>query len=328
MLNALKKLLFSLLIFVVPCINSSSKAMDNGEHTNCNYVHKHTADKDKINAIYISKSSRHSFPQKNYTYSFPICDEDDVDVLNTLEVDIYAQYTIGTYSISIDYTDSKDPYVHRKTGYLVRDDLESTTEAMPYGKKVAQKNGRILFHSKKPCAPQCLNPNDFININLEDDNSFSNKGNFHHMENSLLPALCDNNKFFKRIREEIPLEKTILGICIKIYSSYDFCGDCRANILTLAPYLHTQFSKNFQDSHNPPPLTILGLIYRPYGHDYCGAKGVALGDPGYGTDIYPQDKFLTFNGRINGSAYQAILPIYIYIQPKKSQDKNLTLTFT
>lgn len=286
----------------------------------CKYVH-HLDTNEEINAIHVSKSSRHSFPQEGYTYSFPVCDEDDIDILNTLKVDAYASFTKGTYSISIDYTDSKDRYVHRRTGYLVTDNLESIKDSLPYpDNKVYEKDGRILFHSNKAYAPRDLNENCFSDVK----SGFAQA--LYHMENALLPCLYDNEVFINRIKDKIPAGKTILGVCIKIYCSYDFCSQCCANILTLAPYLQAKFSQYFSHSPNSIPLTILGLAYRPYGnYGYLDANGKDLKKE-FGADLYLQNEFITFNGTIHGGSPQSILPIYLCAQPDTPQSKKRTLT--
>jgi hypothetical protein len=290
------------------------------------YIHR-IDNQEEINAIYVSKTSRHSFPQKDYTYSFPVCDEKDENILNTIKVDAYVAYTIGTYSISIDYTDSDDPYVHRRTGYLVANDLQSTNDAKFHNLPVRMKDGKILFHSNSTYAPENLNSYYFEgdDINGDTDNSF--KTNTYHMENSLLPRLYNNQAFFQRIKDKIPSDKTILGVCIKIYSSYDFCPPCRANILTLAPYFQNRFAKLLGVSGAPLPLTILGLNYRPYGHYYYYSKKGDIGPPPYGTDLFPQDIFETFNGTIHDDGSpQSILPIYLHVQPDKKKDEEKILT--
>lgn len=291
------------------------------------YVHQ-CSDTGNVDAIYVSQSTKHAFQQDDYSYDFMFCDDEDSDILETLGTifgqGTHATRTIGTYSISIDHTSLEDDYVYRQSGYLVEDDMESTnasTENLECNVVPLARKGRLIFISGNSSSPTHLIPQYFT----EDKINFSKASEPSHMENALLASLYHNSTFFNRVKQELPEDCQILGVCIKLYSSYDFCRDCRANILHLYPYLRSKFAHLLGIEIESLPLSILGLTYRLYGLTYKGAEEEPLGGQDYWTALYNKDLFKSFSGNIHGDFQQDFLPIFVCKQPDTPQDEELFL---
>jgi hypothetical protein len=280
----------------------------------CEYAHK---GKEDLDAFYMSQNAKRCFPNEDNSYSFPVCNGDDHSLLEKLrrvnEGKMYPDIVYGTYSIAIDYSlESKPGFVYTRYSHLEESDKDSI-KASIHPEGIIESEDIILFRSHKSFAPWLLNTTCFDELSNEINNAKFSNLNQYHMENGLLRSLYNNRTFFKLIADDVFKEKgaKILGVCVKIYCTDDFCSGCRQNILALIPCLQKRFASILKCSAESLPVTILGFAISHYGTDYYNTENQNLG-----TD-YPFDetRFPTFEGIMQGGIKQTILPVYLDRQP-------------
>jgi hypothetical protein len=292
-------------------IACQSYSCDIGTHQ-----HEDSTNKAKITSFYVSDKCRSFFSQPDYTYSFPFVDEDDRKILNTLSkvfgTSTYSNVTKGTYSIAIDYDPSpQSSKVYRQTRYLVSNDNFKTS-------KVITEDGYSLFRSDSTHAPKY----------------YDLKGGEYHMENALMTSLNeDSDAILHDIFTEIPKKSRILGVCIKLYSSYDCCPACRLNILNQIQDFQKMLdnkiraAEKFKVSNQAIPFMIHGLMVRPYGkilQTFLNDKCENI-EAQYWVNLFNQTTYYSFRGKINGQASQNMMPVYIQMQQSTEINSDKTI---
>ena len=157
------------------------------------------------------------------------------------------------------------------------------------------------------------------------------------MENALMTSLEeDSHTLLEDIIDNIPKKSKILGVCVKLYQSYDCCPDCRLNILKHISNLQKKFDleirnvKKFKVSTEVISFMVHGLMIRSYGQygsktcidNQC--KDISNYYDG-STNIFDQKLFCTFSGKIDGNASQTMMPVYIHMQPSTKIDSDCTV---